>query len=234
MTGLWATVQLDVRLQARARLYSIGMFVAVCLGLAGRFFFESSMAGPVLAGFCLTGLGGTTFMFGASMVLLEKGEGTLEALRVSPLSSNAYLLSKALTLTAFAGLEALVVYGVAFWGVPCHGLLLAAGLGVLGLMYTGLGLALVAPCDSVTSFLMPGALAVSLLLQLPILHLFDVGPAWVWHLIPSQAPLLLMLGAFRPLAPWQAVYAAATSIVSLALVGAWVRLRFERYVGLGR
>ena len=45
--------------------------------------------------------GGTTFMFGASMLLLEKSQGTLQALQVSPLTSTEYPGSKAAALTTF-------------------------------------------------------------------------------------------------------------------------------------
>lgn len=41
-----------------------------------------------------------TFFFIAGLVLLEKGEGTLEAQIVTPLTAGGYLASKILTLTA--------------------------------------------------------------------------------------------------------------------------------------
>ena len=52
-------------------------------------------------------------MFVASLVLLEKSEGTLQALRAAPLPTRTYLLSKVVSLTTFAIIESLVTYIVA-------------------------------------------------------------------------------------------------------------------------
>ncbi len=114
MSLLLASLKLDVKLQARSKLYAIGIFVAILLGLVGRFCIHSDYAGRLLAVFYLAGLGGTTYFFGASLVLLEKSEGTLQALRTSPLTSTAYIASKVMTLTSFALLESAIVYAVAF------------------------------------------------------------------------------------------------------------------------
>ena len=117
MSLLLATLKLDVRLQARSKLYAIGIVVAILLGLAGRFFVHPDYAGKLLAVFYLAGLGSTTYMFSASLVLLEKSQGTLLALRTTPLTSTAYIASKVITLTSFAALESAIVYAIAFFGV---------------------------------------------------------------------------------------------------------------------
>lgn len=232
MSALSATMKLDVRLQARSKLYTIGIVVAIMLGLAGRFAFGPQHAGKVLAAFYLLALGGTTYIFGASLVLLEKSEGVLEALRTSPLTSTAYIASKAITLTVFALAESAVVYGIGFFGVAVNPLPLALGVVTLGVMYTFVGMGQVAGHDSVTSFLMPGALMVGGVMQLPVMHVLEVGPPLLWYAIPTQAPLLLMLGAFEPLENWQWAYAFGMSIVALGLSAWWARGRFARLVGL--
>ncbi len=120
MSTLPATLKLDVRLQARSKLYAIGIAVALLLGFAGRYFVSPDYAVKVLAVFYLTGIGGTTYFFAASLVLLEKSEGTLQALRTTPLTSTAYITSKVITLTSFALLESAIVYSVAFFDVPLN------------------------------------------------------------------------------------------------------------------
>ena len=156
MTLLLATLKLDVRLQSRSKLYAIGVFVAVLLGLAGRFFVHPDYAGRLLAVFFLTGLGGTTYFFAASLVLLEKSEGTLQALRTTPLTSTAYITSKVMTLTSFAVIESVIVYAVAFYEAPLDLFPMFCGVVSLGVLYTLVGLGQVASHDSVTSFLFPG------------------------------------------------------------------------------
>lgn len=206
--------------------------MAVALGLAGRFLFGPAHAGRVLAAFYLLGLGGTTYIFGASLVLLEKSEGTLQALRSTPLRSRDYIGSKVITLTAFALLESAIVYGVGFYGVPLDPLPLVLGITTLGVLYTFVGMGQVASHVSVTSFLMPGALLVGGVLQLPFLYVLDVGPDLLWYLIPTQGPLLLMLGAFEPLETWQWGYAVAMSLIAIGVAGWWSRRRFARFVAL--
>lgn len=222
----------DVRLQARAQLYTIGLGVAVAMGLAGRFLFDADALRWLLPVFYLVGLGGTTFLFGASLVLFEKDEGTLMALRVSPLRAHEYVLSKALTLSTFATIESLVTFGVAGAPWPERPWLLLGAVWLLGVAYTLLGLAVVASHDSVTAFLLPDGVLWAGVLQLPFLYALDLGPDLLWHLIPSQAFLLLMLGAYDPLTTGQAAYAVGVALGSVGATWWWVRRRFACHVGL--
>jgi fluoroquinolone transport system permease protein len=230
MSRLAATLKLDVKLQARSQLYAIGVLIAVVLGFMVRFLVPTDHVGRGLAAFYLLALGGTTFMFGASMLLLEKGERTLEALRVSMITTRDYVLSKAITLTAFALVESLIVYGISARGTPTSYGLLLLGVAVLGVFLTLVGLGLAASYDAVTRFLLPAGAAVGMVAQLPFLSLLDVGPPWIWYLIPTQAPLLLMQAAFEPIAGWQWGYALGMSAAMLA--GAWLycTARFRHHI----
>lgn len=223
---------MDVRLQARSRLYAIGLAMAVLSGLFVRVALPAAWLSQALPAVTLLGIGGTTYMFGGAMVLFERTQGTLEALRVSPIRTPVYLASKTLTLTGFALVETLVILlfggGLGTLSLPLY-LVGAAGLGA-GLTLVGVGQ--VARHDSVTSFLMPGAAFITVIAQLPVFYILDVGPAAVWYCIPSQGPLLFMLGP-GALATWPklayAILVTAGLVVGSAL---YARARFHRYVGL--
>lgn len=232
MSRLAATLKLDITIQARSKLYAMGVGVALMFGLFGRFLFDEAYAGRVLSAFYLLGVGSTTYIFGASLVLFDKSQGTLSALRASPLTAGRYLSSKVITLTAFALVEGTIVYGVSFWGVDFDPIPLVAGVATLGALYTLIGLGQVAAHDTVTSFLMPGALVVGSLLQLPVFFVLEIPPESAWYLIPSQGPLLLMLAAFEPLQPWQWMYAVAVSIAAVAAAAWWAKNRFARFIAL--
>ena len=232
MSLLSATLRLDIRIQARSRLYAIGIAVAVVLGMVARYVFDDPQAGRVLATLYLLGVGGTTYIYGASLLLLEKSQGTLQALRTTPLTSNAYIGSKAVTLTTFALVESGIIYLIGFPGVEVRIWSLVLGVASLGVAYTLVGMGQVAAHDSVTSFLMPGALIVGGILQLPFLYVLGVGPDGLWYAIPSQGPLLLMLGAFEPLEPWQWGYAIGISAASVGASAWWARRRISRFVSL--
>lgn len=227
MKRLLATLRLDVKLQARNQLYLIGVGVAVLMGLMVRYLVPVEYIGRGLAAFFVLGLGGTTFMFGASMLLLEKAEGTLEALRITGITTADYVGSKAITLTLFAIVESAIVYAISARGVPTDFGVLFVGAGVLGVFYTLVGVGLAAPYQVVTQFLLPTGTFVAMVLQLPFLSLVGVGPDWLWYLIPTQAPLLLLQGAFEPLEPWQWAYATGMSIamVTAAATVCWRRFR---------
>lgn len=231
MNPLWATLKLDVQLQARSKLYSIGIAVAILIGIAGRFFVPPDYAGRVLALFYLTGLGSTTYMFSASLVLLEKSQGTLQALRTTPLTSTSYIASKVITLTTFAAIESVIVYAIAFVDVPLNPAPMMLGVVFIGVLYTLVGLGQVASQDSVTAFLFPGAMVVSLVLQLPFLYVMNFGTLIPW-LVPTQGSLLLMLAATETLPIWQWAYAIVVPLVSVGLAFWWAKARFARFIGL--
>ncbi len=232
MSQLIETIKLDVLIQARSKLYVIGIAVSIFFGLGGRFFFSPEYAGNVLAIFYLTVIGVSTYFFGAALVLLEKSQGTLQALRTSPLTSTPYLASKAITLTSFALVESALVYLVGFFGVPLHPVPLILGVVLLGLIQTLVGLGQVASHDAVPSFLIPGAVLIGTLFQLPAFYVLEVGPPLLWYLIPTHGTLLLMLGAFEPLERWQWVYAVGTSLAAVSMAAWWAKSRFARYVAL--
>ncbi len=234
MTGLPATLAVDVRRQARSGLYAVGILGAVLFGLVGRFVFPQRYAGEVLSGLFLLSLSSTTFIFCAAQVLMDRTEGTLLALRASPLTADAYILSKVITLTLFSSIEALIIYLIAFRGAPLHLLPLALGVLGIGLMYALIGLGLVARHDSVLSFLLPSAALTGTVTQLPVFFVLDVGPPALYYAIPSMGPLLLMLASARTLAPWQWAYALAMTAGFSLATGLWARRRFHRHIALSR
>jgi fluoroquinolone transport system permease protein len=227
---LVSALLLDVRLQLRSNLYGIGLFVAVLVGLAARLLVGGEHAAVALPLFYLVGIGGTTFMFGAAMLLLEKSQGTLQALRVSPLTANEYLASKAVTLTSFCIVECGIVFAFVYRGGEVSAPILLAGLLSLGLGYTLIGIGMAASHDTVTSFLFPTATVVSILLQLPFLGPLGVGSMAVWRMIPSAGPMEIMLGAFGADVNWP--YAVVMSIAFVAASGVYARWTFRRHIGL--
>lgn len=230
---IWAQLRLDVRLQARSRLYVIGIIVSIMLGAMGRFLIGPQHGAQAVPIVYLLGLGGTTYIYGATMVLLERSEGTLLALRVSPLSASTYLLSKVLTLTAFATLEGVIVHAIGFWGVSVDAVPLIAGVLAVASLNALIGLGHVAAHTHLFSWLIPGALIVSSVLQWPALFVLKVGPPAVWYLLPTQGPLLLMMAGFTALEPWQWAYAALSTTLSLAGLWWWSHRRIAQYLGLG-
>ena len=98
MRRLVAAVGWDFRLQWRFGFFLVGAIVAVVTIALLRPFVGEEL-GFLIPVWALGNLAVTTFYFAACLVLFEKGEGTLEAIVVSPLRPSEYLASKALSLS---------------------------------------------------------------------------------------------------------------------------------------
>jgi fluoroquinolone transport system permease protein len=197
VTRFLSTLALDARLQFRGGFYAASAFVAVCLiVLLSGFSAENAavLLPPLLLGAVMT----NTFYFVAGLVLLERTEGTLIVQRATPLRDYEYLASKILTLSALTLAECLSISGFAVgFGAQLFGqalgILLASAL--LGLT----GIIVVVWYESINQFLFPSVLY-TLLLSLPVLGYFEVGPR-AWYLPhPLQGPMELLQGTPSSLA----------------------------------
>ncbi len=231
MSRLSNTLRLDSQLQARNKVYLIIAVAAFGLALALRAVFTPEqlhffMPIVVLGGVSLT----TVFLVGV-LLLLERGEGTLNVVMVSPLRPTEYLASKLLTLTALALVEsaimAVVAYGLGFsfaWFVLA--VVMRASMGV------AVGVAVGVRYSSITRFLLP-AIVASLAFDLPNIWYLELWPSPLFYVWPSMPPLLLAKAAFLPVDPLQLVYAFVygTLVVGAALF--WASRAIDRFVVRG-
>ena len=152
--------------------------------------------------------------FVGAFVLMEKGAGTLSALKVTPLSASIYLASKLTTFTVLG-----VVCGLPIaWATAGNTFNLP--LMLLGLVLSNatavlMGFASVVRTRSVNAFL-ANLLVVSVVLCLPLLSFFNIVPSVVadaLKLIPSYAMLKVIEAGMDPV----------TSItVPVIYLAAWV------------
>jgi fluoroquinolone transport system permease protein len=230
MKRLLSTVRWDVLIQFRQGFYYVSVFfVLVCAVLLRQLPHDGRVNfGIVIPAFMVLNLLVTTFYFIGALVLLEKGEGTLAGLIVTPLRDVEYLLSKILSLLLLALLESLLIvvlsYGFAFQVVP-----LLAGMILLGALYTLLGFIAIARYDSINEYLLPAGVMVALL-TLPLIDQTGLWHSWLFYLHPVQPALVLMSSAFAPLAPWESIYAVLGSLFWVGLSFVLARHIFLRFV----
>ena len=227
MRALAATVRLDFRLQVRNGFYYAVAFVLACWFVLLTFLPPIDW-GYVLPAVVFGNLVMVNFYFVAGLVLLEKGEGTLEAQVVTPLADWQYLASKAATLTALSLVEQVVIVWSAYGG-GFHGGPLAAGIVLAAILYTLTGFVLVARYRSINEFLFPSVVFTTVL-SLPLLHYFELWDTWLLYLHPFTAPLVLLAGAFRPIPAWQVVYAVLYGAAWAGLLLLAARRAFDRYI----
>jgi fluoroquinolone transport system permease protein len=194
--ALAAALRWDVVVQARNGFYwATGFFVLVVggllLALPASARVNEAASVPALL---VVNLPITTFFFAAGLMLLEREEGTLAALALSPLSAGGYLAARITTLTALAAVETLAVVWIAF-GTAGSWLPILTGTAALGVVYTSVGMLMASRYASVNSLLLPASLVVCLLL-LPLLAHFGLAPRALFLLHPVEPSLTLLRGGY--------------------------------------
>ncbi len=214
MNRFFATLQWDIIRQYRNGFYFVSAFIVVAMVALLRQLADVDWSvwwPPIL----LENLVMNAFYFLAGLVLLEKGEGTLEALVVSPLRDWEYLLSKIVSLFVLSAIESLAII-LLVSGVAFNWLWMLLGIFFFVAMYALYGFFVVSRYDSITDFILPSALW-TMGFSLPLLHYFDLWQHWSLYLHPMQAPLLLVQAAYEPIPAWQIFYA-------ILYGGLWVAL----------
>ncbi len=230
MKRLLAAMRWDIRLQFRQGFYYAALFVAVLMILILLQLPADSL--PVILPIVVLGnMTVNTYYFMAGLVLLEKDDGVLEALIVSPLRQREYLWSKLLTLTILTLLEnvliVLLVYGFNFnWPYLLGGIILTAFFNCL------YGFIIVARYDSINSFILPSVLW-TMILSIPILDYLGIWTTPFMYLHPVQALLTLLKGAFQVIELWQAAYGVLYSILWIGILFSLAQRAFERFIILG-
>ena len=231
MSRLSSTVRLDSQLQAHYKVYWIVVSTALAVGLALRAVVNPDQLNFFMPVMVMYGVSLTTVFLVGVLILLERGEGTLDALMVSPLRPSEYLASKLITLAALALVEsaamAIVAYGLGFsFGWLVLAVVMRASMGV------AVGVAVSVRYRSITHFLMPGIFA-SLAFDLPNFWYFELWPTSLFYLWPSMPPLLLAKSAFLPVEPLQQIYAFAYGAVVVGAALWWASRSIDRFVVRG-
>jgi fluoroquinolone transport system permease protein len=227
MTRLLSIARWDVQLQFRNGFYYVSAITA-----AFFIIFLKQLKGVELSywwpAIITANLTINAFYFMAGIVLLEKGEGTMEAQIVTPLRPWEILTSKVLTLGLLSLFETLLLI-VILEGVSFNWFLLLTGIVLYIAMLALYGFIVVARYDSISEFLLPSVIW-TMGFSLPFLYYFDIWRHWVMFIHPLQAILILLQSTFASVPAWQIVYGTAYSVLwtGIALV---ISLRaFHRFV----
>lgn len=230
-----SAMRLDMRVQARNQLYGISIGVGVlCAAALAWLSGPENLAGTVPMALLMFA-GGSTLLYVVAMILLEKSDGTLAALSVSPLRPWEYLASKVVTLTGLAALEGVLIGGGAMvWLSRSHEVawpsaISLVGLIALGVMHVLVGIVLVVRYRQISEVLVPMSV-VALLAQIPALGVVGaLDQPWVLA-IPSAAPTMLIRAGFEPLQAWEWVYSVGLTVATVAGLGWWSLRAFDSHV----
>lgn len=227
MKRLFATIRIDIRLQYRNGFYFAAAFVAIISVFVLRWLALSNL-GYLLPALVFSNLLINTFYFISGLILLEKGEGTLEAQIITPMRSWEYLASKVITLSLLAIMENFFIVIFAF-GFNFDFFLLAIGLLLVSIIYCLFGFIVVIRYESINEFLFPSFIY-TLVLPLPMLYYFEIWQHAVYYLHPVFAPFLLLAAAFQPIEIWQGIYGLLYSFLWIGILFYFSQRAFYRFV----
>jgi len=186
----------DVIVQARNGFYWASAFLIVAISALLLSVPETERAKAALwvPAILIINIQITTFFFVAGLMLLERDEGTLNALAVSPLSASGYLAMRTFSLTGLAAAETIVIVWIGF-GTAGSWPLILGGTAALGVIYTGFGAAVATRYESVNALLLPASAFVAVLL-LPLLPHFGLAPRLPFFMHPLEPPMTLIRAGY--------------------------------------
>ena len=196
MTAILNALRWDVIVQARNGFYWASAFLIVVISALLLSVPETARANSALwvPAILVINLQITTFFFVAGLMLLERDEGMLNALAVSPLSPSGYLVMRTVSLTGLAAAETIAIVWIGF-GTSGSWSLILGGTAALGVIYTGFGAAVATRYDSVNALLLPASAFVALLL-LPLLPHFGLAPRLPFFVHPLEPPMTLIRAGY--------------------------------------
>jgi fluoroquinolone transport system permease protein len=217
----------EATLQYRYGFYVVtAIVVATWVALLRQIPAES--APLLMPAFYLGGLFVTSYFFMTALVLLEKAEGTLTGLVVTPLRDVEYLGVKVVSLAALALVENVLItllgLGAGFGPLP-----LVLGLLAESIVFSLLGFAAVVRHDAINTFILP-AVGMNVLLSLPMIDHFGLWHSPIWLLHPIQPALVLQRAAFGTASVGEIAYGVVGSIVWIAFSARLARRALRQFV----
>ena len=219
------------QLQARNNVYGIIGVAALGLAFALRALFTPEQLHFFMPLLALSGVSLTTLFLVGVLLLLERGEGTLDVVMVSPLRPTEYLASKLLTVSALALVESALLVGIAY-GLDLSYPWLALSVLLRAGLVAAIGVAVAVRYRSITDFLLP-VVALTLALDLPVIWYLELWPSPIFYLWPTMPSLILAMAAFRPVEPLQMVYACAYGVLVVGAAAVWASRAIDRFVVRG-
>jgi fluoroquinolone transport system permease protein len=175
-------------------------------------------------------------MFVGVLVLFEKSENVLQALVITPMKVDEYILSKITSLTIISVISAIIFTLLLniFSGIEFNILFLLSGIIITSVMLILLGFIFVSRVKNLNEYLLVMIISFLVLLFPPMLHLSGLYENVIFYLWPTQASLLLFTGVFNStnLEFWEIGYAIIYQIFWIGLLYFTAKKAFYKHIVL--
>jgi len=195
--AVWA----DMRFQMKQGFYLVYVMITIMYLIILSFLPQNilSFALPLVV-FSDPSVLGLFFIGG--IVMLEKVQGILSVLVVSPLRTMEYVLSKVISLAFVSVLVAFAITGFSHYE-DVNWLLLFLSTVLTSGIFTMCGIMINAGCQTVNQYMLK-TIPYMLLFVLPCFSLIGFPYSWLFTFVPSVAALRLMLGAYLGISWYEA------------------------------
>ena len=227
MKNLFRMMRWDMVLLYRQGLVWVSLFIATLYGIS-LYYFKEVMPVEVVVLLIFSDPVMVGFIFIGAVTLLEKEANTFQALIVNPLKQWQYLWSKALCLTIVAfPITIVMVWAVGF--SLQNMVLLLPGVGLTSVFFVFLGFAGAARVHTFNQYII--VIPIFLLpLCVPLVQLLGVYPGdWIF-IVPTQASIELIRGAFVYLSSPILLYSILYLLFSTGMAYLYARYSFEKYI----
>ena len=175
-------------------------------------------------------------MFVGALVLFEKSENVLQALVITPMKTDDYLLSKITSLTILSIISASIFIALLniFSGIDFYILFLVLGIILTSVMLILLGFILVSRVNSINEYLVAMIIAFLGLVFAPMLHLSGLYENVIFYLWPTQASFILFTGVFNvaSLELWETAYGIGYQVFWIGILYFLARKAFHKHIVL--
>jgi len=175
-------------------------------------------------------------LFVGALVLFEKSENILQALVITPMKVDDYLLSKIITLTILSIISASIFMGLLaiFANVEFNIIYLSLGVILASIMLILLGFILVSRVNSINEYLLWIAVSFLGLTFPPMLHISGLYENVIFYLWPTHASLTLFKGVFfaSGLELWEISYGIGYQVFWVGLLYFLAKKAFHKHIVL--
>ena len=173
-------------------------------------------------------------VFVGALVLFEKSENVLQALVITPMKIDDYLLSKIVSLTILSLISAslFMTLMVIFNETKFNIIYLIIGIILTSVMLILLGFIIVSRVQGVNGYMLGMVIGFLGLTFPPLLYIFELFENPVFYLWPTQASFILFNGVFHAssLELWEITYAMGYQIFWIALFYLLAKKAFYEYI----
>jgi len=175
-------------------------------------------------------------VFVGALILFEKSENVLQALVITPMKTDEYILSKIISLTILSIISGLLFMSLMaiFNNTDFNILFLLTGIILTSVMLILVGVILVSRVMSVNGYMLGMIVGFLGLSFPPLLNLFGLFESPIFYLWPTQASFILFNGVFNSsnLELWEILYGVLYQLIWIAALYILAKKAFYKYIVL--